>query len=381
MAYSRRLLLLALMLCMGWLASPAHGVTSYKIVALDVLPGGLDSYATGINEQGFVVGHSTLNRSGHVGQSRPVMWDNSGTPIELWSDPVFGGIPADINNLGQVVGRYGSGSGIPLPGPGIPGGGAFLWDPATRDFMDLGDMGVQNVQATGINDAGQVSGSSENFEGEPRAFIWDAVNDMRPIGTLGGMWSFGNDINSSGQITGYSWRADQSEHAYLWDPVTGMQDLGNPGRTGSRAYALNNNAEVVGIGNITAELGGAVLWIGEERRALFSANASFSFARDINQHGQVVGSGTGDSHVFAAIWDELNGAQKLEELVPSAMGWKLDVAAAINDRGQIVGYGRLDDQVRGFLLTPVPEPTSFIFALMAAVQGLILRWSNYRNVG
>lgn len=338
----------------------------YRIMTLDVLPGGVDSFPTAINDQGVVVGHSTLDRSGHVGRSRPVMWDSSGTPIELWDDQEFGGIPADINSRGQVVGRYGSGSGIPLPGPGIPGGGAFIWDPATRNFMDLGDLGGRNAQATGINDAGQVSGSSENFDGQPRAFIWDALNDMRPIGTLGGTWSFGNDINSSGQIAGYSWRGDQSEHAFLWDPISGMHDLGRPGRTGSRAWALNDVAEIVGNGMITEDVGGAVLWNGQDRRALFSSSVPFSTPSDINRHGEVVGYASGSGYAFAAIWDELNGAQDLATLVQHNSGWKLEGATGINDRGEIIGYGLYDDRVRGFLLTPIPEPTSFAIAVIAA---------------
>jgi probable HAF family extracellular repeat protein len=339
-------------------AAAGQAVPRYKIVTLEPLPGGVDSYATAINEFGVVVGHSTLNRSGHVGRSRPVMWDSSGEPTELWSDQTFGGIPADINNQGQVVGRYGSGSGIPLPGPGIPPGGAFLWDPLTRDFMDLGDLGGRNAQATGINDAGQVTGSSENFEGQPRAFIWDPTNDMRPIGTLGGIWSFGLDINANGQVAGYSWRADESEHAYLWDPMAGMRDLGNANRLGTRAYSLNDKAEVVGNGTISDDQGGAMLWADGQTTGIFSASVQFALATGVNDGGQVVGSAIGDDHVFAVIWDEFSGAQSLSTLIPSGTGWTLDVATAINDRGQIAGYGRLDDQIRGFLLSPIPEPTS-----------------------
>src|SRR5688572_10883191 len=84
--------------------SRVNGATMYNIVALDVLAGGLDSYATGINELGVVVGHSTLDRSGNVGQSRPVIWDSAGKATALWPDlgPLsVGGIPSGINSAGQ----------------------------------------------------------------------------------------------------------------------------------------------------------------------------------------------------------------------------------------------------------------------------------------
>jgi len=46
----------------------------------------------------------------------------------------------------------------------------------------------------------------------------------------------------------------------------------------------------------------------------------------------------------------------------SAAGWHLDIALGINDAGQIVGYGLLDGNLRGFLLSallPVPEPSTW----------------------
>jgi probable HAF family extracellular repeat protein len=257
----------------------------YTITLLEPLPGGIDSYPTAINDLGQVVGYSTLDRTGHVGRSRPVIWDATGRPQELWIDPVFGGIPLDINMHGQVVGRYGSGSGIPLPGPGIPPGGAFIWDPATRNFSDLGDLGGRNVQATGINDLGQVTGSSENERGLPRAFLWETGAGMHDLGTLGGVLSFGTDINNRGQIAGYAWRADDSEHAFLWDALGGMRDLGGTGRSFTRATGLNDHGDVVGYG-----AAGAFLWSDEEGiRFLHSSATSIYPAWDIFSNPHQVG--------------------------------------------------------------------------------------------
>jgi probable HAF family extracellular repeat protein len=56
--------------------------------------------------------------------------------------------------------------------------------------------------------------------------------------------------------------------------------------------------------------------------------------------------------------------QDLNSLIAPAPGWTLVEATAINDRGQIVGFGvNPDGQGRAFLLTPTPEPCTL--ALLA----------------
>jgi probable HAF family extracellular repeat protein len=42
----------------------------------------------------------------------------------------------------------------------------------------------------------------------------------------------------------------------------------------------------------------------------------------------------------------------LNTLIPSGSGWVLSWAFDINNHGQIVGYGLVNDKFRAFLLTP-----------------------------
>jgi hypothetical protein len=57
----------------------------------------------------------------------------------------------------------------------------------------------------------------------------------------------------------------------------------------------------------------------------------------------------------------------LNGLIDPASGWTLAAARDINDSGWIVGTGTLNGQARAFLLTPVPEPSSL--ALLGAAAG------------
>lgn len=350
----------ALMSCLD--AAILRAEPRYNITALDVLPGGLDSLAFGLNDRGQVVGDSKKDRTGNVGQSRPVVWSYSGQPTELWSDQFIGASLAGINNSGEIVGRYGSGSGIPLPTPGVLPGRAFVWN-ATAGRRDLGLQPFGNSMATAINDNGQVSGTSEMLETViidgspmdvlvPRAFVWDAAGGIRDIGTLGGHFefTFANAINNLGQVIGYGGLADGNERAFVWDEAAGMRELPTIAGGSTRAVAINDLGQVLG-----SEIGvGGVIWDLNTATQRVVPGGS-----DLNNVGQTVGG--------TSIWDETNGRRLLSGLIPAGTGWQLEFAFAINDGGDIVGYGLLDDEVRGFLMTPVPEPATLRLLASASV--------------
>jgi hypothetical protein len=62
-------------------------------------------------------------------------------------------------------------------------------------------------------------------------------------------------------------------------------------------------------------------------------------------------------------------------------GWVLDIAVDISDTGYIVGTGTFEGQTRGFLLTPVPEPSTFVLAACGAVAILVVAARRRRSGG
>jgi probable HAF family extracellular repeat protein len=132
-------------------------------------------------------------------------------------------------------------------------------------------------------------------------------------------------------VIGSSNTADGQERAFLWEKSSGMSDLGSLG---------GNN----------------------------------SYARAINNYGQVIGNSyTADGQPRPFFWDKTSGISDLNNLV-SAPGWILYDALDINNAGQIVGNGSYNGQARAFLLTPntsksVPEPSSALAFLALGAVG------------
>jgi hypothetical protein len=68
----------------------------------------------------------------------------------------------------------------------------------------------------------------------------------------------------------------------------------------------------------------------------------------------------------------------LNTLIDPASGWQLKYARAINDYGQIVGSGfNPSGYEHAYLLTPVPEPSTFVLLGMGAVG--LLGWATRRR--
>jgi probable HAF family extracellular repeat protein len=164
--------------------------------ALPTLAGDLDGFVQGLNDRGQAVGSTGTcgNLSIHA-----VLWDDD-TAFELPGLGRDGNAAYAINNHGQAVGYVSSADGTTIV--------ASLWQNGARGAVtSLGILpGDGAAFATGINNRGQVVGSTFNSSGWSRGFIWQD-NVMTDLNTLIRADSnlfiiAASNVNERGQISG-----------------------------------------------------------------------------------------------------------------------------------------------------------------------------------
>ena len=156
--------------------------------------------------------------------------------------------------------------------------------------------------------------------------------------------SFASSVNESGQVVGGSLAPPASlAHPFLWQNGT-LTDLDPQGVEGI-ATGINDLGQIVGqVRATTGFTRRAVLWQNGTITDLGSPNG---IPLDINNASQVVGSASPAGP--AVLWQH-GTLTDLNTLIPVSSGWHLVAATAINNAGQIVGYGSTMNGTRAFLL-------------------------------
>ncbi|HTD15862.1 MAG TPA: hypothetical protein VK673_11820, partial [Chthoniobacterales bacterium] len=163
--------------------------------------------------------------------------------------------------------------------------------------------------------------------------------------------------NAGGEIVGRYDLDDGSTRAFLL--ASGhLTDLGTLGGTGSEALGINQNGVIVGDSETSNGSTHAFVFNGSYLRDLGTLNGfeKTSFARAVNDSGQIVGESDSDSQKRAFVYT--NG--KMFDLTQLAINLRkagfsaLDVADGINSQGWIVGFGTtLEGRINAFLAIPV----------------------------
>ena len=200
---------------------------------LPPLPGDSTSAATAINESGQVVGISGICdvAIGRFSARHAVLWQN-GIPTDLGS---LGGVawntPTAINNSGVVVGF----SNVANPDTGGRHYQAFIWTKATG-MVSLGVLpGDVRSVANDVNINNQVIGTSRSPSGLTRAFLWQngTMIDLNSVTQAGSPFLLaGDDINDSGEVGGFAYDpATGNLPAYAAFPVSGSSTVAGAGAT------------------------------------------------------------------------------------------------------------------------------------------------------
>ena len=367
--------------------------------------GGDYSYAYGINNEGVVVGRASDSKTDFYGfHYVNGKLKNLGVPkTDKQSNysSAYG-----INNSDVAVGDY---------APGHLAKDQYDTDPNVlyhacvfdnRGVTDLGTLGTISVGLS-INDQGWVVGSSrlQGEVGNPQnppithAFLFRAGNGLQDLGTLGGANSQANGIDNAGIIVGTSQTAT-GNYIPFWTVAT----LGRlfqlptlPGGSQGDANGVGTavgNISVVGDSQIANGNYHAVRW------SLFTGNGfpindlgtlpGFDNGRAtaVNSTEQIVGyanqNSGNDSYYFdsteRAFLIENELMRNLNDLtIGSPTGWILRVATAINDYGQIVGFGTTSRGTNhAFLLNPTrPSIALGAFTQLSFEVGYFLKGLSY----
>lgn len=245
--------------------------------------------------------------------------------------------PRGINNAGQVIGTSQESSGLR----------GFRWEPGTGVKSLLGAFAGQSaqgalaVQPWGISANGTVVGEAPVYSGSnyvaAHAARWDLPTTAFDLGQSGTNRSGANGLNSLGDIVGYVNVPPGFSRPKIWPAGGGVIDI-----------PINAN-ETIGIAQRIADNGSVLVYVNQSASPYFKAfirkpdgtrtdipfipgTEQFTPA-DMNNLGQVVGVVRQGSLSKAIIWDEAGGTRFLPLGTMTESG-----AMGINDSGAIVGW-------------------------------------------
>lgn len=346
----------------------ASGAVRYTLTDIGSLPGSTASQAFGINDNGQVVGNSSIAG----GFTRGFLYDH-GTMTDLGAlADDLSSSAYDINNSRQIVGISLSQNYRTR---------AFLY--TNSAMSDLNAIpGCLESRAQRINEKGQIAGYAETTDGSVHAFLYSGgtmtdLNALLPGIRLGSA----NGINDRGDVAIVARMSDGiSNHAFLYSNGT-MTDLYTTANQFSSANDINNSGEIVGQ---DASRNAILYSHGTTTRLGSLPGRPICDTKDINNSGQVVGICYNTDGAAPRAFLYSNGTMTdLNTLIDSpsgSSGWTLNRALAINDAGWIVANGtNATSGTHAFLLTPVPEPSTAALTISGLSVILFVAWRQRRK--
>lgn len=368
-------LLLLLILFIGYLFIPfptPHIETRYEVIDLGTLPGENQSMAFDINNHGQVVGSS----GGFA-----FLWDSEGR-MEKVAEQFWN---CGINDKGEVLGAM-----VISDATGITVDHLVLMDSSGK-FEDLGLC--MHDRSFDFNLEGKIVWADFKRQKGFHSFVRNASGEISEIDLPGYTHEQVKAINEEGVIMGVAKDANRVVHTFLLDEQSHVQWI-NPDTTLKNHFwgeILNDEGWVAGGLSTTKDDFVLYLWDGESFSVLPTLGGR-AFSTDMNNLNQIVGGSvtsrtkTKDSIVDGAqsllgdiphgdLFSDMMGLSKwqpdetravlweegeisdLNTLVPPDSDWNLIQANAINDKGEIVGWGYHGEgkHPKAFLLRPIEK--------------------------
>ena len=201
--------------------------------------------------------------------------------------------------------------------------------PASYGVINLGPGTIATYPA--INAAGQVAFTLVSG-GRTSGFFYDG-RSAQQIGSLGGGITYANGLNEAGQVVGTSVNQSGIENAFVWRAGSGMLGI-LPASDGGRSYgwAINNRGVVTGS---FGDTGRPFRWSiagGLEDLGVTPAFPAPSSGRVLNDAGLIAGATTIDDEVTRVFaWTRSSGVIDIDTLgsvesTPVAVGAGGEVA-------------------------------------------------------
>ncbi len=229
-------------------------------------PGGNDeSYATGINSSGQVVGWSGTDTV-----TRGFLWspDVPNGPVGSMTD--LGSLRQGGQSYGLGINSHGQIAGYTAGSPNT----AFMWTPTTWNGTDGSMVPIGGAPfydgfawPNGMNSYGQIVGDGRTESGT-RVFLWMPDSPNASVGSIidlgiqlsGFEGSNHFAINSYGQIAGGGVRIQGVVEGFVWTPAQGNTTSGFLtifkttwplyGQSGSSVRGINDRGQVVGLSGV-----------------------------------------------------------------------------------------------------------------------------------
>lgn len=201
---------------------------------------------------------------------------------------------------------------------------------------------AQNTGVFGINQSGELSGTSFDVKGIAHAFIYKS-GKFTPIDYPNADRTFGFGLDSTGRIVGY-YTKDSAAHGFEYDAGK-FQDIDYPKAFSSRAYGINASGQIVGSyqDSLEGSPHGFLLSNGKYT-AIDFPGATRTEAFGINDAGEIVGYFSDATRTVHGFVDKAGVLTKVD--LPNSLRTNL---YGISKTGKFCGTFTDANQIHGFI--------------------------------